>query len=243
MHQASANQWKMKMKETPIIFNGEMVRALLNGHKSQTRRIIKPQPATWNAGSIFKKAYPGLNFQLETGEWVICPYGVVGDQLWVRETWRVVGWHEGEPMNIEFKDKSRMCENSTGDEFNYEDWCEKIWIQCAEDSEKAGIELVDDFYDWGDKEIATRWRPSIHMPRWASRIQLEITDIRVERLNKITAQDAMSEGVCIFENFSAANARKPVVEFKTLWQSIHGPCSWEVNPYVWRIEFEVMKNV
>ncbi|MBU0539346.1 MAG: morphogenetic protein [Gammaproteobacteria bacterium] len=198
------------MKERPILFNGEMVRAILDGHKTQTRRLFKlPKSASW-----LNTALPlddGGYFQIagRQGYWHVeeieCPIGFVGDRLWVRETWA--------RYNID-RDSHDMAYRATAPN----DW------------PKDG-----------------RWRPSIHMPRWASRITLEITGVRVERLQAITEQDAREEGItdggclncgepepCGCEN-PAPDARDA---FSFLWQSIHGQDSWHQNPWVWVIEFK-----
>ena len=141
------------MNEKPIIFNAEMVRAILEGRKSMTRRVIKPQPKEYTE---FTGSIPGMGWGKKRGrgsEWLqkYCPYGKAGDVLWVRETF-MLGW------------------GCTDDQPSY----------------KA---------DFEDSNDMGKWKPSIHMPRWASRINLEILDIRVERVQEIGEGDAMDEGV------------------------------------------------
>ncbi len=163
------------MKERPIMFTGPMVRAILDGRKTQTRRVIRPQPR-WVGD-------PGIPFRTEDADpkgIIQCPYGKPGDQLWVRETWAP---NEGDVL-----------------------------------AGKA-------FYRADNNTIVERWRPSIHMPRWASRITLEITKVRVERLQDISEEDAKAEG-------SAYRT-----EFRDIWRSIYGDGSWAHNPWVWVIEF------
>lgn len=170
------------MKERPILFSGPMVRAILEGRKTQTRRVVKPQPAhIAGIGTV-------LNIDTITGK--ACPYGKPGDRLWVRETW----------------DGVRL---------------------------DGGGALVSYRAD-GDKPVTDdgRWHPSIHMPRWASRITLEVVSVRVERLQEISEEDAMAEGVALAENY-----RGPVAHFASLWEQINGLGSWNANPWVWVVEF------
>lgn len=191
------------MKERPILFSGEMVRAILEGRKTQTRRILKP-----NSDSPFQTK---------------CPYGQPGDRLWVRETWAVR------------PDYDRLPPSQCGDE--------GMWW-------RASLSLCPDGYE----ACHGKWRPSIHMPRWASRITLEITSVRVERLQDISEEDAVKEGIepVYFEkNFDkkAIKAYKhyfdssyagadAIGSFRSLWQSINGAESWDANPWVWVIEFK-----
>jgi hypothetical protein len=180
-----------------------MVRAILAGRKTQTRRIIKPGQDS--CGDIILPEDPRLP----------CPYGKPGDQLWVRETFRIF-------------DSSKECSC-------YDD------CQCSRHHGKPVYRADGD--PGGNK-----WKPSIFMPRAASRITLEITGIRVERLQEISRADAFCEGV---STFFAGEALAYGIEPKTrddgestpqrayaaFWQSINGPASWAANPFVWVIEF------
>lgn len=175
---------KQEVKERPIIFSGEMVRAILDGRKTMTRRIVKGRSGSWNV--------------------MECPYGQPGDFLWVRETFGTKIHHVTTTDTLVFK--------ADHDEFH-----------------PANV---------------LRWRSPIHMPRWASRLTLEITGIRVERLQDISEGDAKAEGVFSWwEGLSQETKEKiyegalgPVV-FKLLWNSIHGEGSWDLNPWVWVIQF------
>lgn len=198
------------MKERPVIFNSEMVRAILDGRKTQTRRVMKVQPkqhdhknydAPWACESPdyyntheadWACRYCGEGIGMDGQSVYRCPFGQVGDRLWVRETWA--------RYNIE-QDAHDMAYRAT----TPDDW------------PKEG-----------------RWRPSIHMPRWASRILLEITAARVERLNDISDGDAISEG-CRIEDMKSGDCVADV--FARLWASIYGEESWSANPWVWVIEF------
>lgn len=164
------------MKERPILFSGPMVRAILDGRKTQTRRVVKPRQG-----------------MLDDWTGLPCPYGKPGDRLWVRET----------------------C--------YFEQPHGEVIYRADPGSEKA---LDPEF-------TGLRWRPSIHMPRWASRITLEIVNVRVERLQDIRVDDARAEGV---------TAKWPVHGFRNLWQSINGFGSWDANPWVWVVEFRNMER-
>jgi hypothetical protein len=169
------------MKERPILFSGPMVRAILDGRKTQTRRPVKPQPFV---------ATPSM---FDTSK---CPLGQPGDRLWVRETWRT-GYLFGMPRGQE----------------------RQIPIYRAD-----GISI----YPAG-VEINFLWRPSIHMPRWASRITLEITRVWVEMVQDITEEGAIREGMVPLDRSS------PSEMFRDTWECIYG--TWDANPFVWAVEF------
>lgn len=194
------------MKERPILFNGPMVRALLDGSKTQTRRIAKlPHQNPLGVWESFDWGGPngGRTAQGETvpaqkaiahtrtGEIICCPYGQPGDRVWVRETWQRAGGNTG------------------------------YWHRAT-----------DDKADDGNSPVSS-WRPSIHMPRAASRITLEIVSVRVERLQDISHSDAMAEGMAWDD---------AVFDYRTLWESINGPGSWDANPWVWVVEFKNLQS-
>jgi len=176
------------MKEYPILFNGPMVRAILDGRKTQTRRVIK------NPSQLQGKMLEG-----EEGEW--CPYGGPGDRLWVRE--RLQNWH-GQAMYYRYN-----------------------WADCT---------LVNPQLDW-------RWKrntiSSMFMPKVAVRIWLEITGVRVERVQEISEEDALAEGV----ETNRGNGGKCRRDFAMLWDSINAKrgFDWDVNPWVWVVEFRRIK--
>lgn len=186
------------MKERGMIFNGEMVRALLDDRKTQTRRPIKWKQTRFTEigeredGSKWpwsEDAEHACDF------WHPCPFGAVGDRIWVRETW-----------------------NKYGGLLTY----------------RADHDWIDDMRK--ETVCTAKWVPSIHMPRWASRILLEITDVRVERLQEITLGDICKEIGCGLYDFRPATHGFQVWE--ELWQSIYGAENWNANPWVWVIEFK-----
>lgn len=206
-------------KERPIIFNGQMVRAILDGTKTQTRRPIKPQPKERPGLALVVTTYSApdeshaLFFRGPTVESpgidpvAKCPYGVVGDRLWVRETFTYIT-------------KARN----------------EYYTHIRPDG--CPVELLPkaDFPD--DSRLACPWTPSIHMPRWASRLILEVTAIRVERVQDITGQDVIAEG---FELHPVLHYSKAVQEFTDTWSNIYGVgkpgLDFKSNPWVWVIEF------
>lgn len=208
------------MKERGMIFNGEMVRAILDGRKTQTRRPIKWKQTRFTEigeredGSKWpwsEDAEHACDF------WHPCPFGAVGDRIWVRET---------------------FC---TIDDTQYGGgkWVDYRATPKFEASHPAGWDCAPN-----DAE-ALKWRPSIHMPRWASRILLEITDVRVERLNAISQEDAQAEGMELTgwrptysDPDSGGEVLTPYDNFAQLWESIYGEESWKANPWVWVIEFK-----
>ncbi|HGZ0311786.1 TPA: hypothetical protein ACOJ3H_003514 [Klebsiella pneumoniae] len=242
------------MKERGMIFNSEMVRAILDGRKTQTRRIMKVQPESNQLGLLLitdstKHSDIGKYHWAEsnaTGNHVrsklfSCPFGAVGDRIWVRETWATLGNEDG--CYVDWEDN--LCK---GDERS----AARIYrASCEQRPGDYGLWSIPDDAYWKphtkEHKFEGAWRPSIHMPRWASRILLEITDVRVERLNAISEEDARAEGIidggCLNcgepEPCGCANPDPDATDaFAYLWQSIYGQESWNANPWVWVIEFE-----
>lgn len=244
------------MKERPILFSGEMVRAILDGRKTQTRRVVKPQPVRSlphtgtlpnPCGEDFEIHHPlGWRWQ-KTKRWSAfvadsagpaalseslvrhSPYGAPGDRLWVRETWGVAHEHADQlRWRDQLDDAKRGCP-----------WAPLVYAATEPDV----LEI-------------SPWKPSIHMPRWASRITLAVTSLRVERLQDVTEEDAKAEGVMaptIKEPGRVAPAYalgSPYegpreighvyrCEYACLWDEINGKrASWESNPWVWVVGFE-----
>lgn len=211
------------MKDRPILFSGQMVRALLDGRKTQTRRMVKPQFAhdaiPCEMGATNER---GHQISGHSGVWwcdaegnqenaVRCPYGQPGDRLWVRETW------------------------------------------AQPDRRSAGFSPYIYAADWKEQDRPKhRWKPSIHMPKAAIRILLEVTGVRVERLQDISEADAIAEGCTKNHNNyfwggphkagglkQMATARQA---YQDLWESINGTESWDANPWVWVVEFKQAKG-
>lgn len=219
------------MKERPILFNGEMVRAILEGRKTQTRRVVKPQPdlprkhrwswtlekdrLTWGRAP-WPKSDP-INHFVE-GE-AKCPYGQPGDRLWVRETWQTQELPDGLD-GVLYK-----ASLNTANEF-----------RPIENTQEAG-------YKWLEAHRRDQhWRPSIHMPRWASRITLDITDVRVERVQEISDEGLFAEG---WDGPGRAMDVPDVANWFTyLWNSINEKrgFGWTTNPWVWVIEFKKVEQ-
>ena len=214
------------MTKRPILFNGAMVRALLAGSKTQTRRVIKDQ----SIGERFSHMTEDGRAHLEwlgtpccgTGVWdvpeysaqVACPYGQPGDRLWVRESFM--------PIPLEAAPGPSQTPWSIA------------YAAGGQTELLAPSSYNPTLYNY------ERWTPSMHMPRWASRINLEITSVRVERLQDISEADAQAEGWTRRPEVSTdPQVHKEAARdwFMDLWESINGPGSWGVNPWVWVVEF------
>lgn len=183
----------------PILFSAPMVRAILAGTKTQTRRVVKPSKD------------PDFDCQMAPSEIAgdehadrLCPHGKPGDRLWVRETWAAPHSEDGRPPHAI--------------------QCDQMRIHYAASDGRGGL----------------LWRPSIHMPRWASRITLEITSVRVKRLQSISAADAIAEGLSQTEGgaWLPGPCDHPEWAYHQLWNQINGAGSWEKNPWVWVVEFK-----
>lgn len=196
------------MKERPILFNGEMVRAILDGRKTQTRRVVKPDMANDfdppRSQADVEAGYPFFQDKYGDHHKAVdhCPYGQVGDRLWVRESIRKA------PLNVgEFYHHIQYCADGHTDI-----WADWVW----------------------QRDVL----PSIHMPYGMCRLFLEITDVRVERVQDITIQDIIAEGVS--SNMREHDACVDLSEkFKALWNQINEPrgFGWESNPWVWVVSF------
>ena len=226
------------MKERPILFSAPMVRAILSGQKSVTRRIVKPVRG-YEDCSTCRPDKAAASHSIwwhgrfeNVGVMQDCPFGQSGDRLYVRETWSDVNLQGAPGIAYRADDEIRdLMEDETflddNGAFNYDDPRSKPYQFCC----------------WAEDLISGtegRWRPSIHMPRWASRILLEITDVRVERLQDITPIQALAEGVksCERDLDPDGNGYSPHELFSMLWISINGMESWNVNPLAWVVEFK-----
>jgi hypothetical protein len=201
------------MKERPILFSAPMVRAILDGRKTQTRRVIKKiekVPARYlgwkhNGWAFYKDDFPAGGMAACP---FMCPYGVPGDRLWVRETWQ--GYRKTS--------------------YEYDEWAS---MESPKDRHEWPFEPA---YKADGKNFPDKWLPAIHMPREFSRITLEIKAVRVERLQDISERDCCAEGV---GSPVTRDLKRP--KFQALWQSINGHQSWDANPWVWVIKFERVK--
>lgn len=215
--------------ERPIIFSGPMVRAILDGRKTQTRRIVR-FPSWFPVGEELKRDtcedYCGLRtVSCDIGTRADLPAPVnTGDVLWVRETW---GCPSADHPRCPDGRKPQEGDSIVYRAKHADDW---QWSRC--------------------ESVAFAWRPSIHMPRWACRLRLKVTGVRVERLQDISEEDAEAEGVQRFETMDGSRWWEngvddtrytcPIECFCYLWESINGDGSWDVNPWDWVYEFERM---
>ncbi|PBP44229.1 hypothetical protein [Pseudomonas syringae] len=235
-------------KERPILFSAPMVRAILDGRKTVTRRAVKANKAhadgfmmldhgsgwwPYNAFGDFSSDHEGMEYP------IACPYGKPGDRLWVRETWSDVNLQgapgiayraDGDVRDL-MEDASFLDEDGA---FNYDDpRSEPYQFACWSEDLLGGKE--------------GRWRPSIHIPRWASRILLEITAVRVERLQDISEDQARAEGVRLYTDHAELGewwhvdgietySADPRKSFELLWTCVGG--DWNANPWVWAVEFK-----
>lgn len=222
------------MTDRPIIFSGPMVRALLEGRKTQTRRVLNPQPV-WDHGA--------LGIEDKAGRWVFCantergfgeglprsrfkmPYAP-GDRLYVREAHSLHRAH-GQDFTTPANDHGKR-------------WGPWSGLPIAVSPDKTQVAYYREGFD---RSGPPRWRPSIHMPRWASRLTLPVTEVRVQRLQDISETDAKAEGapavgaeLCPPD---CEDIRSHVWGFHDLWNSLHGRDAWDANPWVVAVTFTV----
>ncbi|NUS38297.1 MAG: hypothetical protein HOQ02_04640 [Lysobacter sp.] len=210
------------MRERPILFSAPMVRALLDGRKTQTRRVVTELRGFGRTTEFGRSDTPGYDwhFRDKRACWndvddarlrqQFCPYGVAGDRLWVRETY--FGNHFQHPNEPE--------------------------------GERELHYRADGLPDFEGEESLIRWRPSIHMPRWACRLVLEVTNVRVERLHALSEDDALAEGCSgamaptwYADRYGSLCGAQARYAFAALWASLNGEASWHANPCVWVIGF------
>lgn len=235
------------MSDKPILFSGTMVRALLAGTKTQTRRVLKPQPVQ-NAAGLWTWQRRGVEVQGDGLELALAQRIAIGDRLWVRESWQAGASGDGPQLSYAATpdffaiDAWDGPDEGAGPSFNYE--------RCP----------GADFCHWLPDVISNGgpWRPSIHMPRWASRLTLTVTDVRVERLQDISDDDVTAEGCrritdhgmdgweyhgqhwATFPDGTNACCFKHAQDsYRQLWEIINGPGAWEANPWVAAYTFTV----
>jgi hypothetical protein len=208
------------MKGHPILFSSKMIRAILDGRKTQTRRVIKPQPLPVSNGWDLTGAYSKMKY-------------VPGDRMWVRETFRwadqlVDGYKRDAPYYIQYKSDGVIA-TITG-----------------LGNDKPGI-VFEEYLskDWSVRDDFGKWKPSIHMPRWASRITLEVVNVRVDRVNMISYADCIAEGIVDVprsEKRVSLAGERPYEQYQALWDSLQRQrgYGWDVNPWVWVVEFKVI---
>lgn len=231
------------MKDTGIIMQGRNVRSILADHKTLTRRILKPQPfpdgyyqgdiCLDRSGSFAQFSAEAVGGGAYIVEEVECPYGDVGDRLWVREAWRA-------PDSLE------KCSGLDIAEKCIEAGYRTPWCPVRYEADGA-LNSAKDWQAFGSTPGSAtpgRYRHARFMPRWASRLTLEVTKVRVERLQDITEDQARAEGVAWSDGKPGTHglATELVVEakreFESLWEEIHGTGSWAANPWVWVVEFK-----
>ena len=226
VHERHVAGWRTHIShvgmDRPILFSAPMVRAIIAGTKTQTRRVLRVQPpvdarqvSTWHHPSPRPMYFawvptPHGDGGAEISDWppVPCPYGQPGDRLWVREAHALQNRYRN------------------------------VWCTYAADGDRHAVPAPN-------LVTVSRpgLRPSIHMPRWASRITLDITGVRVERLQDISFADARAEGVAHWRNAEMLKGLELCsqyrYEFEDMWNHINGPGSWDADPWVWVIEFKV----
>ena len=209
------------MREQSIIFNSEMVKAILDGRKTMTRRPIKlrtsvnPHSSLSEQGKIYSIGDMQRETELtkNTKPNYPCPYGQQGDRLWVREKWGLIDLESGYAYDGLIPPKFAREEYEVA---YYADW--------------------SDFID----SLFHKWRDALYMPKWTHRITLEITEVRVERLQEITEEDVISEGTPNHPGQFREGNMEAFVRFAYVWNSLYTKKSeyqWEANPWVWVIEF------
>lgn len=247
------------MKELPILYSTEMVQAVLEGRKTQTRRVITPNntlgfevkkslldfSAIYPNGSLGVKVLKADDQTLWRGH---CKWQK-DNLLWVRETWKPVGWSEdGSDWNIKYRAGGtnritpHMFDDGTGQkELDF-------WIKLSDELDDASCPQDEDTYLYQDVGDYLRWKPSIHMPKKAARIWLRVEDVRCEALHDISEEDAKAEGVKstaeITPDGSDYTGLYATEWFSRLWDSINKSrgYGWNKNPWVWVVKFELIST-
>lgn len=226
------------MKERPILFSAPMVRALLDGSKTQTRRIVKQLDPAEGAVTTDHDGKPMGACWAFAGPVIHCPYGQPGDRLWVRESYHFLA-------EFDVNSPSAVGDLCLAAGYN------KPWAPIQYDSDGSRRDWMAVSTPGGAVQAITpgKGRPSIHMPRWASRILLEIISVRAERLNDCSDADARAEGAKHYEPANHLSHggwshdehyvhETAKASFESLWERIGGAGAWAVNPWVWVVEFK-----
>lgn len=250
------------MKERPIPFSAPMVRALLSGAKTQTRRIVKPQPAPheswdWSWPILRPGVTPGTRICWRDDStpnlYPYCPYGVPGDRLWVREVCRAEELSRPQQTRPATPKEQQQLGRTTVIELDEMDGVDGVryladdaWVKIANTPEAGEHWSALYHYRGRGKAGIGNQVPSIHMPRWVSRLTLEITDVRVERLHDIGAEDAVAEGLkwivpgkwSVDSVSVAVISSDPREAYFQLWDHINGEGASAANPWVWAVSFQ-----
>ncbi|HDY8008063.1 TPA: hypothetical protein ACGUOU_000655 [Vibrio vulnificus] len=216
------------MKVVPMIFNTDMVKALLDERKTVTRRPVKVDYERGMKGPVVR----GRNGEVSVLSFApvagLCPFGNVGDLIYVRETFT--------------PDPDADHDSWNDHELSYAEW-----VGCEMSSRflPDALKVNEHCLYKADCKIDMKWTPSIHMPRWASRLTLKVTDVRIERVQDITEEQAIKEGINKHHQIPAFKSpigyhTSPAYAYEELWNSIYG--NWDENPYVWVVEFEVIRQ-
>lgn len=240
------------MRERPILFSGPMVRAILDGRKTQTRRVVKLPGYTIDErddGTPWPWRMSWAHGDPDGSEWGACPYGQPGDRLWVRETWALFLPSVYDPYNNDWSDVTGWDHAPIPKKHPRARW---VMTYAATDADK---------WETDREARGFCWRPSIHMPRWASRLTLDVVRVRVERLQDISEADVAAEGVtgesvrALWEGSTRAvreqawrggtpplHAFAPTALWHLAWSLINGEASWNANPWVWVVEFARLRR-
>jgi hypothetical protein len=254
------------MTTRPILFSTPMVRALLAQTKVQTRRgLTISGHRTFTEFGVSDTGGYDWHFRDSEKRWhdlrdaelkKRLPWQV-GANLWVRETWKPGSWRYDGRVAADYRASPEMTKTP----WCYPDNFDDLWPKWTEELDNQGLQPDDDgMYRWKPGQSPLKWRPSIHMPRWASRLTLTVTDVRVQRLQDISEEDALAEGIEDVTQQVASSDRSlqfwrrykdgawngyvdcPKGSYASLWESLNGPGSWSENPWIVALTFSVERR-